>query len=283
MPGSSAGTLSLVSTPIGNLEDFTLRAIRVLREADLVAAEDTRHTAKLLHHFGIAVATISVHEHNEAERTTGLIERLQAGARIALVSDAGTPGISDPGFRLVCAAIAAGCRVEAIPGPSALLAALVTSGLPTDAFVFMGFPPARGSARTAWFDRIRAERRTVICFEAPHRVRRTLEQLLATAGDRQASIGRELTKFHEETLRGPLSALLAGLPARPLGEFTVVVAGSADDVDQHEKVKPSQLLTEFCRMTEGGQTRREAITELARRHHLRSREVYAAIEEARHS
>ncbi len=155
MPGFPAGTLYLVATPIGNLEDITLRAIRILREADLVAAEDTRHTSKLLNHFGISVPTTSLHEHNEAARAEALVERLRAGARIALVSDAGTPGISDPGYRLVGAAIEAGCRVEAIPGPSALLAALVTSGLPTDSFVFAGFPPSRGSARSAWFDRLR--------------------------------------------------------------------------------------------------------------------------------
>lgn len=282
MPGLPAGTLYLVATPIGNLEDITLRALRVLREVDLVAAEDTRHTAKLLNHYGIAVPTTSLHEHNEAPKAAALVGRLQAGERIALVSDAGTPGISDPGYRLVCAAVDAGIRVEAIPGPSALLAALTSSGLPTDAFAFMGFPPARGSARVAWFERLRDERRTVVFFEAPHRVRRTLEDALEVAGDRQAAIGRELTKLHEELLRGRLSELLGRLP-RPLGEFTIVVAGATDVSKEAERPSDEELYADFCRMTEIGRGRREAITDLARRHKLRSRDVYAALERARHS
>ena len=283
MPGLPAGTLFLVATPIGNLEDITLRAVRVLREVDLVAAEDTRHTSRLLHHLGIRAETTSLHEHNEEARASALVARLQAGARIALVSDAGTPGISDPGFRLVRAAIEAGCRVEAIPGPSSILAALITSGLPTDAFTFLGFPPARGSARSEWFARLRAERRTSVFFEAPHRVRQTLGEVIETCGDRQAAIGRELTKLHEEVRRGLLSTLLAELPARPIGEFTLVLAGAPDAPSDVPEATDTQIFAEFCRMTEDGRSRREAITALARRFGLRSREVYAAVERARHS
>ncbi|MEW5981256.1 MAG: 16S rRNA (cytidine(1402)-2'-O)-methyltransferase [Acidobacteriota bacterium] len=283
MPGFPAGALFLVATPIGNLGDITLRALQVLRAVDIVAAEDTRHTARLLAHYGISVPTTSLHEHNEAAKAASLVRRLQAGGRIAVVSDAGTPGISDPGFRVVRAALEAGCRVEAIPGPSAVVAALVSSGLPTDAFVFMGFPPARGSARAAWFDRLRHEERTVVFFEAPHRVRRTLEQALEAGISREGALCRELTKVHEETLRGPLAELVTRLPARPIGEFTVVLAGDRNLPPDGPAVPPDRLYGEFCQMTENGASRRDAITTLARRYKLRSREVYAAIEQMRDS
>jgi 16S rRNA (cytidine1402-2'-O)-methyltransferase len=281
MSETTAGILFLVATPIGNLEDMSLRAVRVLREADLIAAEDTRHTSKLLHHYDIRRPTTSLHEHNEQEKAAALVDRLLSGSRIALVTDAGTPGVSDPGYRLVRAAIAAGIRVEAIPGPSAVLAALVSSGLPTDGFLFAGFPPPKSAARRTWFDGLAGERRTLVFFEAPHRVRETLADALASLGDRQASIGRELTKLHEEVVRGNLSTL-ADRIGEPRGEFTVVVAGRPDDKpEQNVEVSDNQLFIEFGRLTENGAGRREAISELAMRHGLRSREVFAAIDRAR--
>jgi 16S rRNA (cytidine1402-2'-O)-methyltransferase len=283
MSETSAGILYLVATPIGNLDDLSIRAVRVLREADLIAAEDTRHTSKLLHHYDIRRPTTSLHEHNEHEKAPALVDRLRAGARIALVSDAGTPAVSDPGFRLVRAAIDAGARVEAIPGPSAVLTALVSSGLPTDGFLFAGFPPPKSLARRAWLDELASERRTLVFFEAPHRIRQTLADALAAFGDRQASIGRELTKLHEEVIRGPLSTL-AGRLSDPRGEFTIVVAGKTESsADATEQVSDAQLFTEFGHLTESGANRREAIAELARRHNLRSRDVFAAIDRARRS
>lgn len=281
MSETAAGILFLVATPIGNLEDISSRAIRVLREADLVAAEDTRHTSKLLHHYDIRRPTTSLHEHNERQKAGALVARLLAGSRIALVTDAGTPGVSDPGYRFVRAAIDAGIRVEAIPGPSAVLAALVSSGLPTDGFLFAGFPPPKSAARRAWFADLAGERRTLVFFEAPHRIRETLADALASLGDRQASIGRELTKLHEEVLRGSLSAL-ADRVGEPRGEFTVVVAGRSDSPGTSPaEVSDNQLFIEFGRLTESGAGRREAISELAGRHGLRSRDVFAAIDRAR--
>ncbi len=281
MPDSAAGILFLVATPIGNLEDVSLRALRVLREADLVAAEDTRHSAKLLHHYDIRRPTTSLHEHNESEKVPALVDQLRAGARIALITDAGTPSVSDPGFRLVRAAIAAGIRVESIPGPSAVLTALVASGLPTDAFVFAGFPPPRSAARATWLESLREERRTVVFFEAPHRIRETVEDALRILGDRQVALGRELTKLHEEYLRGSLSSVLP-LLSHPLGEFTIVLAGKNEErANIVLQVDDGQILAEFGRLTENGRTRREAIGELARTHGMRSRDVFSALDRAR--
>ena len=281
MSETAAGILFIVATPIGNLEDMSLRAVRVLREADLIAAEDTRHTARLLHHFEIRRPTFSLHEHNEREKVPVLVGKLCGGARVALVTDAGTPAVSDPGFRLVRAAIDAGIRVEPIPGPSAVLAALVASGLPTDGFVFAGFPPPKAGARKAWLEDLVGERRTIVFFEAPHRIEETLAAALAVMGDREVSLGRELTKLHEELIRGRLSQVVGRL-AGPRGEFTVVIAGRGDvQAEDSENVSDSQLLTEFGHLTENGVGRRGAITELARRHRLPAREVFAAIDRAR--
>ena len=188
------GTLFVVATPIGNLEDITLRALRTLREVSLIAAEDTRRTARLLSRFDIRTPLVSLHEHNEAAEVPGLLGRLRAGDSIAVTSDAGTPLLSDPGALLVREALASGIRVEAIPGPSAVLTALVSSGLPADTFTFLGFPPARGAARQRWLGALAAEQRTVVFFEAPHRVRETVAEVAALLGERAVAIARELTK-----------------------------------------------------------------------------------------
>ena len=204
-----AGTLYLIATPIGNLEDITHRAVRVLGEVDVIACEDTRHTRKLLNHYGINTRTISYHEHNERERALELIERLKSGADIAIVSDAGTPGISDPGFRLARTAIDNEVRVVPIPGASALISALVASGLPTDEFFFGGFLPARSGLRRTRLGELRSIPATLIFYEAPHRIAATLRDAQEILGERQAVVARELTKMHEEIARGSLSELSA--------------------------------------------------------------------------
>jgi 16S rRNA (cytidine1402-2'-O)-methyltransferase len=284
MVPNTAGILYLVATPIGNLEDITLRALRVLRECDLVAAEDTRRTAKLLHHFDIRTPTTSLHEHNEHAKAGALVEKLLQGGSIALVTDAGTPAISDPGFRLIQAALADGIRVEAIPGPSAVLAALVSSGLPSDAFVFVGFPPARARARATWLEALRAETRTVVFFEAPHRIVDTLNDALRVVGDRQVAVGRELTKLHEELVRGPISDVLGRL-TELRGEFTIVMAGQSDIETRADvaSINETAVYAEFCHLTESGLGRRDALSAVASKHGLRSRDAYAVIERVRNS
>ncbi len=218
-----AGILYVVATPIGNLEDVTLRALRILRDVSLIAAEDTRRTARLLQHYSISTRTTSLHEHNERGKTPQLIGRLRAGDSIALVSDAGTPLISDPGQTLVAAARAAGIRVESIPGPSAVMAALASSGLDSREFVFLGFPPTRSKDRKSWFESLRSQTRLAVFFEAPHRIRRTLADLSGQLGpDRQIAVGRELTKVHEELVVCTISEHLQHF-IEPKGEFTLVV------------------------------------------------------------
>ena len=216
--------LYLIATPIGNLEDITLRALRVLKEADLIACEDTRHTGRLLQHFGISKPTVSYHEHNERERAAELIERLAAGASIALVSDAGTPGISDPAYRLVQAAIERGVEVVPIPGATALVTGLIASGLPTDSFFFAGFLPPKQQARRTRLEALQTIRATLVLYEAPHRIREMLADALDVLGNRAAVVARELTKLHEEFLRGTLSELIERL-SEPRGEMVVVIAG----------------------------------------------------------
>jgi len=224
--------LYLVATPIGNLEDITLRALRVLRSADLIACEDTRHTARLLSHYSISTPTISYHEHNERERAAELGRRLERGERIALVTDAGTPGVSDPGYRLVQRAIELGLPVVAVPGPSALIAALVASGLATDAFHFGGFLPARSGARRTLLQQLAGRPETLAFYEAPHRIVDVLEDVVATLGpDRRVVIARELTKVHEELLRGAAGEVLSALKRRqPVkGEITLLIARAEAD------------------------------------------------------
>jgi 16S rRNA (cytidine1402-2'-O)-methyltransferase len=222
-----AGTLYLVATPIGNLDDFSPRGQRILREVDLIAAEDTRHTGQLLARFAIETPPLSYHDHNKDRRTPEVIERLRGGAAVAIVSDAGSPGISDPAFTLVRAAVDAGLNVIPIPGPSSALCALEVSGLPTDRFAFEGFLPRKSGRRRARIEELRADPRTLIFFESVHRVRATLAELLEVWGDRPASVSRELTKKFEETKRGTLSALVAWADERtPRGEYVIVVAGA---------------------------------------------------------
>ena len=272
------GTLYVVSTPIGNLEDVTLRALRVLKQADLIAAEDTRHTARLLHRYEIGTATTSFHEHNEHQKLPALVARLKGGASIALVSDAGTPGIRDPGYRLVRAAIDEQIPVEVVPGPSAVLAALVASGLPMDTFTFLGFPPVKAKARAEWLSRMAGEPRTVVFFEAPHRIRETLEELARAAGDREVALARELTKVHEEVLRGTAASLLARLP-EPRGEITVLVAPPSPEAAPATVPTDEAISRAFAELTTtSGTGRRGAISALARRYGIPSKEVYAAIE-----
>jgi 16S rRNA (cytidine1402-2'-O)-methyltransferase len=279
-----APTLFLVATPIGTLEDITLRALRILREVSLIAAEDTRRTAKLLSHYDIHTPTTSFYEQVEREKTPRLLGRLAAGESIALVSDAGTPGISDPGYRLTTAAIAAGVRVEAIPGASSVLAALVSSGLPTSAFSFVGFPPPKAQARARWLSALAGSGETLVFFEAPHRIRETLRAVLTVLGDRPIVLGRELTKVHEELVRGPVSLVLTHLPILR-GEFTIVLGGAPKHHPNIQSLPSSHgLLEMFGQMIEsGGVSRRDAINQLAERHGMTSREIYAAIEKAKKS
>jgi 16S rRNA (cytidine1402-2'-O)-methyltransferase len=229
LPPLTAGTLYLVATPIGNLEDITLRALRVLKECDVVAAEDTRHTGQLLHHYGISRPLISYFRFNEARRGEEILERLRRGERVALVTDAGTPGISDPGERVVAAALAAGLRVEPVPGPCALVAALTASGLPTDEFHFVGFLPHKSGQRRKELERLRAVTVPLVLYESPHRITRLLEELGAVMPERQVVLARELTKRFEEILRGKPAELLRVAQARHLrGEF-VVLLGPGDE------------------------------------------------------
>jgi len=222
----SAGRLYLIPTPIGNLEDITLRAIRVLKEANLVLCEDTRRAAILFQKYNITTPKDSYHEHNKFSKTPGILARIKQGQVIAQISEAGTPGISDPGFYLAREAIAAGIPVEVLPGACAAIVALVGSGLPTDRFIFEGFlPPKKG--RKSRLEFLKDDPRTLIFFEAPHRIRRTLKDLLEAFGDRRAAYGREITKIHEEFRRGTLSELATDFETRePRGEFTLVVEGN---------------------------------------------------------
>jgi 16S rRNA (cytidine1402-2'-O)-methyltransferase len=265
-----SGTLFVVATPIGNLEDITVRALRVLREVSVIAAEDTRHTARLLARHAISTPTTSLHEHNEAGKSPVLIARLARGENLALVSDAGTPTISDPGGRLIRDAVAAGIRVEPIPGASAVLAAIAVSGAPTDMFSFHGFPPIRSKDRNAWFERLCKVGGTVVFFEAPHRIRKTLETLLERAGDCHVVIARELTKVHEELVRGPISTVLSRLPA-PRGEFTVVV--EIGHVTDNAVITP----------TDGGDSKRASIAALAKSYGVSTNDVYRVLEGLRDS
>jgi 16S rRNA (cytidine1402-2'-O)-methyltransferase len=268
------GLLYVVSTPIGNLEDITYRAVRILKEADWIACEDTRTTKRLLDHYGIQTRSISYHEHNEANRTEDLVARLQQGETGTLVSDAGTPLLSDPGYRIVRAAVQAGIRIEALPGPSALLAGLVVSGLPTDQFHFGGFLPPKQGQRTRALESLRDEPATLIFYEAPHRILESLEDIAATLGEREVVVARELTKLHEEILRGTPAEIRAVLESRDAirGEFVVLIAKASaplhDDRPPHETVEA---------LVRAGVNRMDAMKTVARQRGLSKRDIYKIV------
>ena len=279
-----AGTLFVVATPIGNLEDITVRALRILREVSIIAAEDTRRTAHLLARHAITTPTTSLHEHNEAAKSASLIARLQRGDSVALVSDAGTPTVSDPGAGLIREAIDAGIRVEPIPGPSAVLTILAASGLPTETFSFMGFPPTRSKDKADWFNRLRLRSGTIVFFEAPHRIASTLDELRLAVGNCDVVVGRELTKAHEELVRGQISNVIGRLKVMK-GEFAVAVNIGRLTEKMAAAVPPtSQLAAEIGDMTAiAGMTRRRAINAVARRHGLAPNRLYEMIEAAKKS
>ncbi len=269
---SKAGTLYLVSTPIGNLEDMTFRAVRTLQSVNVIAAEDTRHTGKLLHHFQIATPQVSYHDHNRQSRTQELVQRLQQGEDVALVSDAGTPGISDPGYELVKACAAAGIVVVPIPGASAVISALIASGLTCDRFAFEGFLPAKSQARRAYLETLKTESRTLVFYEAPHRLRQTLEDLTVLGSDRQIVLARELTKLHEEIWRGTIAEAIEHYSHHnPQGEFTLVIAGA-------ELTQPvlteAAIKAELQNLLKQGLSRSEASRQLAQQSSLPRRQVY---------
>jgi len=278
------GTLFVVATPIGNLEDITTRALRVLREVAIIAAEDTRRTAQLLTRYGIGTPTTSLHQHNESVKSPALIARLIRGDAIALVSDAGTPTVSDPGQRLIRQAVENGIRIESIPGPSAVITALAASGFPSDTFRFMGFPPVRSKDRAEWLDKLAGAPGTVVFFEAPHRIRRTLEEIQAAVGNRPIVVCRELTKVHEELVRGPISTVLQGL-FREKGEFTIVVdLGHTTGKTADKAPQPSDLVTELGRIIENtGFSKRKSMSELARKYGMPTNEIYKLIERGKYS
>jgi 16S rRNA (cytidine1402-2'-O)-methyltransferase len=263
--------LYLVATPIGNLEDITLRALRILRdEVSAIACEDTRQTQKILRHFDIDKPLLSYHEHNEESRAAEIVERLGEGKSIALVTDAGTPLISDPGYRVVAAAIAAGFAVVPLPGASAALAALAASGLPTDRFRFIGFLPPKSHARSQVLEELLNERSTVVAYESPHRILDSLADIETVLGSRPLVIARELTKLHEEFLRGTAAELKQILAQRDSvkGEITLVIAGA------EETVMTGDPKLEVARLQEMGMERMEAIKAVAKQMGLPKREVY---------
>jgi len=267
------GTLYIVGTPIGNLEDMTFRAVRILQTVDAIAAEDTRHTGKLLQHFEIKTPQVSYHEHNSHERLPELLEQLQAGGAIALVTDAGMPGISDPGYELVKACIEAGIQVIPIPGATAGITALCAAGLPTNRFVFEGFLPSTGKDRRKRIESLQAEPRTIILYEAPHRLRQTLQDLAECLGGRRCIVlARELTKMHEEFWRGSIGeAILHYTHREPKGEFTLVVGGMQAEMPV---LSDEELKTELLQIMAQGVSRSQASRQLAQMTKLSRRKLY---------
>jgi 16S rRNA (cytidine1402-2'-O)-methyltransferase len=277
------GRLHVVSTPIGNLDDITLRALNTLKSVALIASEDTRRTGTLLRHFGITTPTTSLHEHNERQKLHHVLKRLREGADVALVSDAGTPLISDPGQRLIAAAIDEGITVVPVPGPSAVLSALVASGFPANTFVFAGFAPYRSKDRKNWLASLATESRTVVFFESPHRIAGTLNDMRTILGDRPISIARELTKLHEKTVHIRANDLVnGGVPAR--GEFTIVVAPATPGPETVAAPTDEEVRHIFDQITNNGRlSRRQAVAETAHKFGLSTNQVYGILERSKAS
>lgn len=268
------GILYIVATPIGNLEDMTFRAVRVLKDVDLIAAEDTRHTQVLLNRFEIGTALTSYHQHNERTKARQLVARLKRGASIALVSDAGTPAISDPGYRLVVEALDAGIRVIPVPGPSALTAVLSAGGLPTNEFVFAGFLPAKKQERRSKLHKLSGEHRSMVMHEAPHRLKECLDDLHDVLGDRRIVVAREVTKVHEEFIRGCVSQVIEELAAKEVrGEITLVVEGSSQDTAVSEEA----LRDEIATLQAGGKRVKEIAEILGEKFGYSKKEIYRLV------
>jgi 16S rRNA (cytidine1402-2'-O)-methyltransferase len=271
-----SGTLFVVGTPIGNLGDVTARAREVLSAVDLVAAEDTRRTGRLLRSFGIAATLASLHDANERERSARILETVREGRSVALVSDAGMPLVSDPGYHLVRAAIAEVLDVRVVPGPSAVLAALVLSGLPADRFSFEGFAPRKAGERVRRLGELKEDPRTLVFFESPVRVRTLLRDMLSVFGDRPAAVCRELTKLHEEVVRGRISEVLAAMAGQPKGEIVVVIGGAT---------RPAAVDLDACadearQLISGGMRKRDAARLVAERRSASANEVYRRLIDA---
>jgi 16S rRNA (cytidine1402-2'-O)-methyltransferase len=268
--------LYIVATPIGNLEDITLRALRVLREVDLIACEDTRHTRKLLTHYKIATPLISYHEHNEYERAVELVNKMASGLTLALVSDAGMPLVCDPGFRLVSEAITRGLAVVPIPGASALITALAGSGLPTNDFIFAGFLPPKQMARRARLAQLSATHTTLIFYEAPHRINQTLEDACEILGNRQCALARELTKLHEEFLRGSLAEVTEKVKGRDVkGEIVLLIAPPRESEQAKLPIKSGSLLEDMDALISAeGLDQKTALKRIARLRGLTKSEAY---------
>ncbi len=275
--------LYVVGTPIGNLEDMTLRAVRVLKEVDLIACEDTRETRKLLNHYGVPTPTISYHEHNEMTRAAELIVQLEQGARLALVTDAGTPGISDPGFRLISLAIRHHIPVIPVPGASAFLAALVASGLPTDSFRFSGFLPAKRGQRRRLLESVKGSPRTQIFYEAPHRIEETLKDVVEImGGSRRVVLAREVTKLHEEYLRGRADEMLESVRERPLrGEITLLI-GKAEEAQAEPALLPAGIAQRVQQVMQAeGLDEKAALKRVARELGISKSEAYRELQRAK--
>lgn len=261
------GALFVVATPIGNLEDITMRALRVLKEVGLIAAEDTRHTKKLLTHFGIDTPLTSFHEHNERGKASHIVEKLLAGMDVALVSDAGTPAISDPGYRLVALAIENGVETVPVPGASAIVSLVSVSGLPTDEFTFMGFLPSKGGELRSLLRSLKGSARTLVFYESPRRLRDALEAVIETLGDIHVVVGRELTKVHEEIIRGRASEALMKIADEPRGEITLILRTEESAVEFDMTARLEELL-------KGGAKLNDAVKVVAADSGMKKSEVY---------
>jgi len=267
------GVLYIVATPIGNLEDLTFRALRILKEVDLIAAEDTRHSRRLLDHYGIKTPLTSYHEHNEQSKARHLVERMQRGENVALISDAGTPVLSDPGHRLVHEAIRSGIAISPVPGPSALVAALSASGLSMERFVFEGFLPAKRKERREKLQSLGAEARTLVFYEAPHRLKESLADIGAILGAREMVLAREMSKVHEEFLRGSAGDLMTQLADREVrGELTLVIAGATG-----EPAAAEQIMAEIRKLKSDGMRVKEIAALLGEKYSVAKREVYRMV------